>query len=114
RNSIQCMPNSRDATSQAWPKSCEISSLMTETRKGELESEGGRNRDAAFAAVTATIPARNSRRANSMDMRLLLNSRGHGNDGRRQNKSITIRKMGGSRGPSRRWLETTGNSRGTV
>src|SRR5579863_5813832 len=76
RSSIHPMPNSRDATSQAWPKSCEISSLMMETRKGEwlsggFKPEAGEKRDAALAAceaVMATIPARNSRRANWMGM----------------------------------------------
>jgi hypothetical protein len=38
--------------------------LMTETWNGELASDGGANRDAASAAVMATIPARISRRAN--------------------------------------------------
>src|ERR1035437_4964566 len=50
RSSIQPMPNSREATSQAWPKSWEISSLMTEMRNGEPPSRRGANRDAAFAA----------------------------------------------------------------
>ena len=98
RSSIQPMPNSRDATSQAWPKSCEISSLITETRKGELLSggvkrEAGENPEAAFAAVRATIPARNSRRANCMGMTCSWTCVGHGNERRKQ--IYTIESMNG-------------------
>src|SRR5207245_11093126 len=35
RNSIHLIPNSRDATSQAWPKSWLISSLIMETRNDD-------------------------------------------------------------------------------
>ena len=35
RTSTHCIPNSRDATKQARSKSCEISSVITATRKGE-------------------------------------------------------------------------------
>src|ERR1700736_451965 len=38
RSSIQFMPNSFEATSSVWPKSCDISSLMTDTRNGEFIS----------------------------------------------------------------------------
>src|SRR5581483_5072565 len=63
RSSIHPMPNSWDATSQARPKSCEISSLITEMRKGEVESVAADRREVALATVIAAIPARNSRRA---------------------------------------------------
>src|SRR3954470_1923618 len=82
RSSIHFMPNSREATSQARPKSCEISSLITEMRKGELGS-GGVKREAAVATVVAAIPARNSRRANWTGMDVLLE--GLGDD--KRNKS---------------------------
>src|SRR5579862_3658199 len=68
RSSTHPMPNSRDATSQARLKSCEISSLMTEMRNGELTPGGGVNLDAALAVVMATIPTRNSRRGNWKDI----------------------------------------------
>src|SRR5579864_530659 len=84
RSSIQCIPNSPDATSQAWPKSCEISSLMTETRKGAVELGGGEKRDAALVAVMATIPRRNSRRANHRGMNWLLGDGWDSNEGRQQ------------------------------
>src|SRR5579864_794994 len=61
RSSIHPMPNSFDATSQTWPKSCEISSLITETRNGEADPPNAK-RDVALATVIAAIPARNSRR----------------------------------------------------
>ena len=67
RSSIQPIPNSCDATWQTWAKSCEISSLMTEMRNGELES-GNERSPPALAAVMATIPARNSRRAKGAGM----------------------------------------------
>src|SRR5579859_469787 len=63
RNSIQPMPNSRAAISQTCPKSCEISSLITATRKVDPESTSLPMLEAAFAAVMAAIPTRNSRRA---------------------------------------------------
>src|SRR5690242_2923268 len=68
RSSIQPMPNSCEATSQTCPKSWEISSLITETRKGELESRGAPKPPVALAAVIATIPARHSRRVNGEGM----------------------------------------------
>ena len=89
RSSIHPMPNSCDATSQAWPKSWEISSLITETRNGdllsaELNREDGANVDAALAADIATIPARNSRRANWKGMTCSWHCVGHDEEGRKQ------------------------------
>ena len=40
RSSIHSIPNCWEATSQAWPKSCEISSLMTAILKGDLPRRG--------------------------------------------------------------------------
>src|SRR5437879_2975032 len=94
RSSIHPMPNSFDATSQTWPKSCEISSLITETRNGEADSAIGLKRDTAAVAVT-TIPATKSRRVRRAGMNCSLGNGWHGNEGHQQ--STTIERWAGSR-----------------
>src|SRR5581483_3290742 len=71
RNSIHCMPNSFDATSQTWPKSWPISSLMTAILKGERIAPEKANEgmdEAAAAAAVRPKPARKSRREIENDM----------------------------------------------
>src|SRR6266516_7122540 len=63
RSSIHPMSNSCDVISHAWPKSCEISSLMTDTRNGRTVTAGMAKREVALVAARAAIPARKSRRA---------------------------------------------------
>src|SRR5437899_5561139 len=94
RSSIHPMPNSLDATSQTWPKSCEISSLITETWNGEADSAIGLKRDAAAVAVT-TIPATKSRRVRRAGMNCSLGNGWLGNEGHQQ--STTIERWAGSR-----------------
>src|SRR5215469_18300554 len=67
RSSIQRMPKSRAATSHECPKSWEISSLMTATRNGDLDT-GGPSRDTALETLMAAIPATNSRRFTADDI----------------------------------------------
>src|SRR3954447_26327032 len=93
RSSIHPMPNSREATSQARPKSWEISSLMTEIRNGEPESAAAYRCEAAVDTVIAAIPARNSRRAKVAGIKGPPASFGKG-----ANKFITIEKLNGNDG----------------
>src|SRR5579859_673861 len=65
RNSIHCMPNSLEATSQTWPKSCPISSLITAILNGERDAPEKANAGMEEAAAPATVKpklARKSRR----------------------------------------------------
>src|SRR5215475_13243483 len=79
RSSIHSMPNCLEATSQAWPKSCEISSLMTAILNGDLlrdEPEVPEDEDWAEereeCAANMLRPATNPRREISDRISILL------------------------------------------
>src|SRR5579863_7624345 len=69
RSSIHFRPKSCAATKQTWSKSCEISSLMTDTLKGQL-ARAVRGRPAI--APIAPTPARNVRRESGMCISLIV------------------------------------------
>ena len=60
------MPNSRDATSHAWPKSCEISSVRIERLNGPAAAAVPRQAEDAAAAPS---PASTARRRNACHLR---------------------------------------------
>src|SRR6185437_3048133 len=71
RSSIQLRPKSFAATEHEWSKSCEISSLMTATRNGQLAAAARILSGAAQNAAPATAPAINSRREIPMETSVL-------------------------------------------